>query len=77
MKSERVGYGGVIARFTGKAFVALGFVLGIYGLTEGNDTVMRAGLGLLTAGVLASAYGLYHWATRRGVTTEQERPRRP
>jgi hypothetical protein len=49
----------VIARFTGKAFVALGFVLGIYGLTEGSDTLMRAGLGLLMAGVLASAYGLY------------------
>jgi len=49
----------VIARFTGKAFVALGFVLGIYGLTEGNDTLMRAGLGLLAAGVLASAYGMY------------------
>jgi len=60
MNTERVGYGGVIARFTGKAFVALGFVLGIYGLTEGHDVVMRAGLGLLAAGVLASAYGLYH-----------------
>ena len=58
MNSEHVGYGGVIARFTGKAFVALGFVLGIYGLTEGYDVIMRAGLGLLAAGVLASAYGL-------------------
>ena len=77
MNTERVGYGGVIARFTGKAFVALGFVLGIYGLTEGHDVVMRAGLGLLAAGVLASAYGLYHWVTRRGVTTEQEGSRRP
>jgi hypothetical protein len=57
--SEHVGYGGVIARFTGKAFVALGFVLGIYGLTEGNDLVMRAGLGLLAAGVLASAYCMF------------------
>jgi hypothetical protein len=57
--SEHVGYGGVIARFTGKAFVALGFVLGIYGLTEGNDLVMRAGLGLLAAGVLASANGMF------------------
>jgi hypothetical protein len=57
--TDRIGYGGVITRFTGKAFVALGFVLGIYGLTEGNDTLMRAGLGLLAAGVLASAYGMY------------------
>ncbi|HZC68619.1 MAG TPA: hypothetical protein VE201_08390 [Nitrospirales bacterium] len=67
----------MIARFTGKAFVALGFVLGIYGLTEGNDVVMRAGLGFLAAGVLASAYGLYHWVTRSGVTSDQGGPRRP
>ncbi len=59
MNTQHVGYGGVIARFTGKAFVALGFVLGIYGLTEGNDTLMRAGLGLLAAGMLASAYSMY------------------
>jgi len=58
VNAERVGYGGVIARLTGKAFVGLGFVLGIYGLTEGYDVIMRAGLGLLAAGVLASAYGL-------------------
>ena len=75
--ADNVGYGGVIARFTGKAFVALGFVLGIYGLTEGHDVVMRAGLGLLAAGVLASAYGLYHWVRRCGVMSDQGGPRRP
>jgi hypothetical protein len=62
VNTERIGYGAVIARFTGKAFVALGFVLGIFGLTEGNDTLMRAGLGLLAAGVLASVYALYRTA---------------
>ena len=66
----------MIARFTGKAFVALGFVLGIYGLTEGHDVVMRAGLGLLAAGVLASAYGLY-WVRRCGVMSDHGGPRRP
>lgn len=75
--TEHVGYGGVIARFAGKAFVAFGFILGTYGLTEGNDAMMRAGLGLLVTGVLASAYGLYRWATRRDVTTEQEGSREP
>jgi len=75
--ADNVGYSGVIARFTGKAFVALGFVLGIYGLTEGHDVVMRAGLGLLAAGVLASAYGLYHWVRRCGVMSDQGGPRRP
>ncbi len=54
----------MIARFTGKAFVALGFILGTYGLTESNDTLLRAGLGLLVAGVLASAFGLYQGRLR-------------
>jgi len=75
--ADNVGYSGVIARFTGKAFVALGFVLGIYGLTEGHDVVMRAGLGLLAAGVLASAHGLYHWVRRCGVMSDQGGTRRP
>ena len=65
-----IGPAGVIARFTGKVFVALGFVLGTFGLTYGQPTVMHAGLGLLVAGVLASAYGLYHWVTRRGVIND-------
>jgi len=50
----------VIARFAGKVFVAFGFILGTYGLTEGNEAIMRTGLALLVTGVLASAYGLYH-----------------
>jgi hypothetical protein len=49
----------MIARFTGKVFVALGFIMGIYGLTEAQPAVLKIGLGLLVAGVLASAYGLY------------------
>ncbi len=57
--ATHIGPGGMIARFTGKVFVALGFILGIYGLTEAQPVVLQAGLGLLVAGVLASAYGLY------------------
>lgn len=57
--ATHIGPGGMIARFTGKIFVALGFILGTYGLTEGHPMVIQAGLGLLIAGVLASAYGLY------------------
>ena len=57
------GHSGFIARFTGKVLVALGFILGTYGLTEGQPDVMKAGLGLLIAGVISSAYGLYHQIT--------------
>jgi len=63
--AEPIGYGGVIARFVGKAFVAAGFILGTYGLTDGSDMIRRTALGLLVAGVLASAYGAYHWARHR------------
>ena len=57
------GHSGFIARFTGKILVALGFILGTYGLTEGQPDVMKAGLGLLIAGVISAAYGLYHQIT--------------
>jgi hypothetical protein len=73
---DHIGYGGVIARFAGKAFVAAGFILGIYGLTEKQDAIMQTGLGLLAAGVAASAYGLYHWVRWKGVTTDQDGPHR-
>ena len=75
--SEHVGYGGVIARFTGKAFVAAGFVLGIYGLTEKQEAILQTALGLLVAGVLASAYGAYHWIRHRGVMADQDRSNEP
>ena len=55
------GPGGAIARVTGKIFVALGFILGTYGLTEAQPVVLQAGLAMLVTGVLASAYGLYRW----------------
>ena len=77
MNAEHVRYGGLIARVAGKAFVAFGFILGTYGLTEGNDAIMRAGLGLLVTGVLASAYGMCHWARHRGVTTDQGMANKP
>jgi hypothetical protein len=75
--SDRISSSGVIARFAGKAFVAFGFILGTYGLTEGNEAIKQTALGLLVAGVVASAYGLYHWAMKRGVTADQGGPRNP
>ena len=69
--TEHVGYGGVVARFTGKAFVAAGFILGTYGLTDGSEAIRQSALALLVTGVLASAYGAYHWIRHRGVTADQ------
>jgi len=75
--TNHIGYGGMIARFAGKAFVAFGFILGIYGLTEGNEAVKQTALGLLVTGVLASAYGAYHWIRNWGVTADQDRSNEP
>ena len=69
--ADNVGYGGVIARFAGKACVAFGFILGTYGLTEGSETIKQTALGFLIAGILASAYGAYHWIRNRGITADQ------
>ena len=69
--TDHIGHSGVIARFAGKAFVAAGFILGTYGLTEGGETIRQTALGLLVAGVLASAYGAYHWVRNRGVMADQ------
>lgn len=66
-----IGPSGMIARFTGKIFVALGFIVGIYGLTEGHPMALQAGLGLLVAGVLASVYGLFHSLKHRGIVNDR------
>jgi len=48
-----------VARWVGKAALAAGFLLGIYGLTEESPVVLRAGLGLLATGIVAMSYGLF------------------
>jgi hypothetical protein len=60
-----------MVRFIGKGFLASGFLLGIYGLTEGNDVLMRSGLGLLAAGIAAMGYGLYRTLVERSHQQEK------
>jgi hypothetical protein len=74
---NHIGHSSFIVRITGKVFVALGFILGTYGLTEGQPDVMKAGLGLLIAGVISSAYGLYQQITHRNSTTDQQDGTKP
>lgn len=49
----------MIARLIGKGFLAIGFLLAIYGLTDESPGMMRSGLGLVAAGMLAVGYSLY------------------
>jgi len=50
---------GVIARFVGIVAIALGFVIGIYGLEDRGASWLQTALGLLVTGMLAQGYALY------------------
>jgi hypothetical protein len=50
---------GVIARSVGIVAVALGFVIGMYGLDHPNSSWLPTALGLLVTGIVAQGYGLY------------------
>ena len=49
----------MIARFVGIVAIALGFLLGIYGLEEPGSKWLQTALGLLVTGMLAQGYALY------------------
>ena len=50
---------GMIARFVGIVAIALGFVIGIYGLEDPGTRWLQTALGLLATGMLAQGYALY------------------
>jgi hypothetical protein len=49
----------MVARFVGIVAIALGFVLGMYGLDDQGSRWLQTALGLLVTGMLAQAYALY------------------
>ena len=50
---------GMIARFVGIVAIALGFVIGIYGLEDTGTRWLQTALGFLATGMLAQIYALY------------------
>jgi len=50
---------GMIARSVGIVAIALGFVIGIYGLEEAGAWWLQTALGLLVTGMLAQGVALY------------------
>jgi uncharacterized membrane protein len=50
---------GMIARFVGIVAIALGFVIGIYGLEDTEAPWLQMALGLLITGVMAQGYAFY------------------
>jgi hypothetical protein len=49
----------MVARFVGIVAIALGFILGMYGLDEHGARWLQTALGLLVTGMLAQGYALY------------------
>ena len=49
----------LIARGMGIVFIAVGFMLGIYGLDHPNTWWLRTALGLLLTGMMAQGYAMY------------------
>ena len=49
----------MVARFVGIVAIALGFILGIYGLDDQGSRWLQTALGLLVTGMLAQGYALY------------------
>ncbi|MBA5866775.1 MAG: hypothetical protein GDA67_08810 [Nitrospira sp. CR1.3] len=49
----------MVARFVGMVSIALGFVIGIYGLDDAGSRWLQTALGLLVTGMLAQGYALY------------------
>lgn len=50
---------GIIARSVGIIAIALGFVIGMYGLDQPTSPWLSTALGLLVTGIVAQGYGLY------------------
>lgn len=49
----------VVARSVGIVAIALGFVIGMYGLDNPGSRWLQTALGLLVTGMLAQGYALY------------------
>jgi uncharacterized membrane protein len=62
---------GMIARFVGIVAIAVGFVIGIYGLEDTGALWLQTALGLLATGMLAQGYALYCSVKRRQEIKDQ------
>lgn len=49
----------LIARAVGIVFIAVGFMLGIYGLEYPDTVWLQTALGLLVTGMMAQGYAMY------------------
>ncbi len=64
----------MIARFVGIVSIALGFVVGMYGLEDTGGQWMKTALGLLVTGMLAQGYALYCSVKHRHELKDKPKP---
>jgi len=64
----------MIARFVGIVAIAVGFVIGIYGLEDPGARWLQMALGLLVTGMLAQGFALYCSVKRRQELKDQPKP---
>ncbi len=64
---------GMIARSVGVVAIALGFVVGMYGLENTGTVWLQTALGLLVTGMLAQGYALY--CSIKRMQQPQDRPK--
>ncbi len=62
---------GMVARSVGMVAIALGFVIGMYGLEDTDTPWLQTALGLLATGTLAQGYALYCSVKRMQETKDQ------
>ena len=62
---------GMVARSMGMVAIALGFVIGMYGLEDTDTPLLQTALGLLATGTLAQGYALYCSVKRMRETKDQ------
>ena len=60
-----------MVQFVAKIFLASGFLLGIYGLTEQSPILFRSGLGLVAASMIAAGYHIYRTVRSRSDEGDQ------
>lgn len=64
----------MVARFVGIVSIALGFVVGMYGLDDPGSRWLQTALGLLVTGMLAQGYALYCSVKRMQESKDGSKP---
>ncbi|MFQ5932214.1 MAG: hypothetical protein ACE5MM_07385 [Nitrospiraceae bacterium] len=60
-----------VTQFIAKVFLAGGFLLGVSGLMQESTVLLRSGLGMIAAGMVAAGYNIYRMLVARWQQPEE------